>query len=169
MVKPVQVEEGGDGNAVIWGGLGTTFELCSIEPKIAKKLVKVLQRAARSLHKDPQEELPPAKFIGANGSPFPLGVVMALGDGTGGGAFGISFVQAHPHLLAVTSAITHQVRMYDHTDGRLLCKLGKEGGSKGQGAGEFNRPWGVMESLSLRTRPTYWPATKRTTVFGFWG
>ena len=81
-----------------------------------------------------------------------------IGDGTEGHGdhqlnypLGIATVPVHPHLMVVTASDSHQVRVYDTRGGgsgssssRLVCKMGREDGRKGQGEGEFNGPWGVV-------------------------
>ena len=79
-----------------------------------------------------------------------------IGDGTGGCGdhqlnkpCGVATVPVHPHLMVVTAYSSHQVRVYDTRGGgsgsssRLVCKMGKGDGSKGEREGEFNVPWGV--------------------------
>jgi len=86
-----------------------------------------------------------------SGLPAGAEPAVRLGDGTEGHAdhqlnrpYGMSSVPAHRHLVIVTCRSSNQVRVYDITSSRLLCKMGKEGGSSGQGEGEFYCPWGVV-------------------------
>ena len=81
-----------------------------------------------------------------------------IGDGTKGHGdhqlklpLGIAIVPAHPHLVVVTAYSSNQVRVYDTSGGgsgssrsRLVCKMGREGGSEEVGKGEFHCPWGVV-------------------------
>ena len=106
---------------------------------------------AEAADDDEQEDEADALALVQSGLPAGAEPAVRLGDGTKGHADhqlnnprGMSSVPAHRHLVIVTCFSSHQVRVYDITSSRLLCKMGKEGGRSGQGEGEFNCPWGVV-------------------------
>jgi DNA-binding beta-propeller fold protein YncE len=75
---------------------------------------------------------------------------LVLGNGSAGSEdhqlycpMGIAYVPAHLTLMLITSYFSHQVRLYNTDTGKLLFKMGKDGGEEGTGEGEFDGPDGI--------------------------